>query len=154
MFLSPNWLVRSFKLWLPKQENLAALSANPGSVEMVGKFGLRGIEFRKLGKFSSRRKWSIIGMCNLGGEFRVVLYLAGVISPELQMFPNFPMSSLKAKFSLETEEFGGAGEETIELRAESKWVYCSVDFSQFGLRKKFDGGSGEELSSGGGARVW
>ena len=108
--------------WLPKQENLVALSANPGSVEIAGKLGLRGIEFCKLVKFSSR-KWSIIGMCNLGGEFRGVLYLAGVISTDLQMVPNFPMSSLMAKCSLETEEFGGAGEETIELRAESKWVY-------------------------------
>lgn len=54
-----NWLiVLPLKLLLPKQENLAALSANPGSDET--KLGFKPIEFPKLGNFSLP-KCSIIG---------------------------------------------------------------------------------------------
>lgn len=62
-----NWLVRSLKLRLPKQENLAALSVKPGSPEMVGKLGFAAMGNAKLGVFAFTR-CSTIGKCSLGGE--------------------------------------------------------------------------------------
>lgn len=38
-----------------------------------------------------------------------------------QMLPSFPMSSLMMKLSPETAEVEALGEETMELRADSKW---------------------------------
>ena len=55
-------------------------------------------------------------------------------SPELQMLPSFPISSRIAKPSFEMAELETAGDETIELRADSK-------------RKQSEDFSGEELSS-------
>nr|GMD23776.1 hypothetical protein ARALYDRAFT_487743 [Ipomoea batatas] len=60
---SPNWLVLPLKLRLPKQENLAALSAKPGSAKRAGRGG--GWWFPKLGNRS------------FGGELRGVLIRGG-----------------------------------------------------------------------------
>lgn len=137
-----NWLILPLKLLLPKQENFAALSANPGSVET--KLGFMPIEFPKLGSIFSFPKWSTRYCADLEGELVVLLlptYGAGENSPELAVVLSFPISSRITKLSWEIVELEAAGDETSELRAESKLEYCwSVDLllSQLGLNKNSD----------------
>lgn len=68
-------------------------------------------------------------------------YGAGENSPELAVVLSFPISSRITKLSWEIVELEAAGDETSELRAESKLEYCwSVDLllSQLGLNKNSD----------------
>lgn len=58
------------------------------------------------------------------------------------MVPNFLMSSLICRFSLDTAELEAeTGEETIELNAESNWENCSIEFSKLGLKKQSEDNS-------------
>lgn len=59
-------------------------------------------------------------------------------APAEQMLPSFPMSSLIMKWSPEAAEVEALlGEETMELRAESKWSALG------GERKRLSGGDWE-----------
>ncbi|THG07239.1 hypothetical protein TEA_006253 [Camellia sinensis var. sinensis] len=71
----------------------------------------------------------------------------GEISPELQIVASFPISSGISKLSLDTAELEAAGDETFELRADSKFAYWSVDLSHVGLRKQSKDCSGEQFIS-------
>lgn len=62
------------------------------------------------------------------------------------MLPSFPISSRIAKTSLDMAELEATGDETIELMADSKLPYCSVDLSQ--LRKQSEDCSDKQFSSG------
>lgn len=73
-------------------------------------------------------------------KYAAVVAAAGENSPELTVVFSFPISSRITKLSWEMVELEAAGDETSELRAESKLEYWSFDLlSQLGLYKNSDG---------------
>lgn len=68
----------------------------------------------------------------------------GEISPELEMVPNLPISSLIMTLSAGAA-FDAAGDETIELRADSNGTLWSMEFMEFSqLRLRMEDGSWPE----------